>query len=245
MRFKSVFASLLTSAVLTVLPLTARAAADTFLQFTDSSGVAIKGASADKNHPGWSEVEHWSWQVSAESSFVKGTGAAVGKAQPGPFIWTQSLDAAYPRLFTQLVKGTSSKTVTLDVVKGLGGKAPESFFSMVFSDVFYTKLAVAGSAGGTPGLNGEFVFKQMSMSYKPLDPLSGKLGQAVTASWNVATNTTGQSFYEFSGDPMALVGLSEAMALSVPEPQTWLLMLGGLAVMGALSVRRKTRPLVR
>lgn len=245
MFFKTVFASLLTGAVLTVLPLTARAVAYTFIQFTDSSGTALKGGSVDKNHPGWSEVDHWSWQVTAETTYLKGSGAAVGKPQPGPFSWTQSVDAVYPRLFTQLVKGTSSKTVTLDVVTGLGGKAPESFFSMVFSDVFYTKLAVAGSAAGQLGLNGEFVFKQMSMSYKPVDPASGKLGQAVTASWNVATNTAGQSFYEFSGDPMALVGLSEAMALSVPEPQTWLLMLGGLAGMGGLSLRRKTRPQAR
>lgn len=242
--FKTVFASLLTGAVLTVLPLTARAAASTFIQFTDLSGTAIKGGSVDKNHPGWSEVDHWSWQVSAETSF-KGTGVSVGKPQPAPFIWTQSVDATYPRLFTQLVKGTSSKTVTLDVVTGLGGKAPESFFSMVFSEVFYTKLAVAGSAAGQLGLNGELVFKQLSMSYKPTDPVTGRLGPEVKASWNVSTNATGQSFYEFSGDPMALVGLSEAMALSVPEPQTWLLMLGGLAGMGVLSLRRKTRPQAR
>jgi hypothetical protein len=65
------------------------------------------------------------------------------------------------------------------------------------------------------------------------------LGTAVTAKWNVVANTLGsQAAYEFSGDPMALEGLTQAMALAVPEPQSWLLMLTGVAGVGLLTRRR-------
>lgn len=239
---KTSFVPLLASAALSLLPLSAQAVANTFIQFTDAGGAVLKGPSVSKEHPGWSEVNSWSWLVSAESSFVKGSGAAVGKPQPGPFSWSQTLDQTYPKLFTQLVKGQSSKTVTLDVAKSFSDRAPESFFSMVFGDVFYTRLAVGGGSDALINLNGEFVFRQVSMSYRPADA-TGRLGPAVTASWNVSTNVAGQSFYEFSGDPMALVGLSEALTLAVPEPQTWLLMLGGLSGLGFMGTRRKTRAL--
>lgn len=240
---KTAHATALTLLVLAMQSPTAQALPNSFIQFSDGASTTsfLKGESVALGHEDWSEVDAWSWLVSAESSFIKGGGASVGKPQPGPFRWQQDLDRTYPKLFTFLVQGKHSAKVKFDVTTNTGGSKPEVFFNMEFGEVFYTRLATSGSSGGPLQLNGEFVFKEVSMSYKPMDS-KGKLGPAVTAKWNVATNVAGgQSFYEFSGDPMALEGLSQAMALSVPEPQTWLMMLGGLAALGGLAQRRRGR----
>lgn len=246
---KIVHATALTLLVLAMQSPAALAVPSAFIQFSDgaNAGVPLKGESLVVGHEDWSEVDAWSWLVSAESSFLKGGGASVGKPQPGPFRWQQDLDRTYPKIFTLLVQGKHSAKVKFDVTTHTSGSKPEVFFNMEFGDVFYTRLATSSSSSGPLQLNGEFVFKEVSMSYKPMDS-KGKLGAAVTARWNVATNVSaGQSFYEFSGDPMALEGLAQAMAVSqpVPEPQTWLLMLSGIVGLGLLSQRRKTRPLLR
>ena len=57
----------------------------------------------------------------------------------------------------------------------------------------------------------------------------------VEASFSQATQMAGATF---SGDPLAMQGLSLAMASNVPEPASWALMLGGLALTGVALRRR-------
>lgn len=234
----TVLLSLSLGAALALQPLKADAKTDAFIQFTNSAGTAFKGESTVVGHVDWSKVDSWSWLVSAEASFSKGVGLAVGKAQPGPFRWQQNVDRTYAELFKLLVQGRESDKVRLDVTTSVGSSQPVVFFSMEFGDAFYSKLATSSGADGLLKLNGELVFREVSLSYKPIDA-TGRLGTAVTARWNIVANTLGsQAAYEFSGDPMALEGLTQAMALAVPEPQTWLMLIGGLAGLGLHARRR-------
>lgn len=215
------------------LPMSSLAAANTFIKFDN-----FIGASIQKGHEDWSEVNHWAFSVAADSSWIKGGGASVGKPQPSPFQWTQDVDGVYTDLFTSMVSGKAVSKVQLQVTKNTAGASPEVYFKMDFSDTFFTRLDLQGAADGNMDLAGQFVFKTLKIEYKPQDPKTGKLGAAKTATWNIATNASGTSFYEFSGDAGALMGLAEAMPSAVPEPSSYLLMLAGLAGVSTLARRR-------
>lgn len=210
------------------------AANNTFIQFDQ-----IKGSSFEKAHLNWSEVANWSWSLESDTSWIKGGGPAVGKPQPGPFLWTQANDGVFNSLFVKLVTGKSVPTVKLDVSKNTGSSSPEVFFTMEFSNVFLTKLDMKGSAEGNVDFAGQFVFKTIKIGYRPQDK-SGRLGDAKYATWDIPGGTASGSSYVFSGDASALEGLAEAMPAptAVPEPASYLLMLAGLAGVLALARRR-------
>ncbi|MEL4180755.1 Hcp family type VI secretion system effector [Roseateles sp. PN1] len=210
------------------------AATKAFIQFDQ-----IKGSSTDKDHTSWSDVVNWSWSLSADTSWTKGGGAAVGKPQPGPFFWTQANDGVFNSLFVNMATGKAVNKIKLDVSKNTGAANPEVFFTMEFTGAFFTKLDMKGSAEGNVDFAGQFVFKTIKIGYRPQDS-SGRLGAAKFATWDIPAGVASGSGYEFSGDATALMGLAEAMppAAVVPEPSSYLLMLGGLAGVLALARRR-------
>ena len=55
---------------------------NSFIKFSDIA----KGESFQEGHhgdQGWIEIGDWSWDIEAETSFLKGGGSSVGKPTPG------------------------------------------------------------------------------------------------------------------------------------------------------------------
>lgn len=162
-----------------------------FIRFvTQKDGVA-PGESLQSSHPGkdgWIEISDWGWEVEAEASHLKGTGAAVGKPTAGALNFTHYYDTSSPTIMQFIVKGTHFKSVTLDMLKQTGGDKPELFFQLMAKDVFITKVTNSGEDDGSVKQEVEMVFKEVALGYKPQNN-KGDLLEAKYFRWNIAEMT--------------------------------------------------------
>jgi len=165
-----------------------------FLKFTTQDGKFTPAESLQTGHEGaqgWIEIGDWSWDVEAETSFLKGTGAAVGKPSPGVLSFSHYYDKSSPTIMQYIVKGMHFKFATLDMLKQTGTDQPQLFFQLMAKDVFITKVSSKGGEDGQVTQDIEFVFKQVALAYKQ-QMNDGTLGPATPFNWNIAemTNAT-------------------------------------------------------
>jgi type VI secretion system secreted protein Hcp len=161
-----------------------------FIKFEPKEGKAV-GESQQIGHlgtDGWIEIGEWSWDVEAESSHLKGTGASVGKPKPNPVTFSHYYDKSSPSLMQYIVKGTTFKTATIHMLKQTGKDQPELFFEMICKDVFITKVSSKGDGDGNVNQDVEFVCKQLAIGYKRQDN-DGQLKELYPFRWNIAEQT--------------------------------------------------------
>lgn len=163
-----------------------------FLKFMKGS-TAAQGESQQIGHhgdQGWIEISDWGWDVEAEASHLKGTGAAVGKPQPGVLNFTHYYDKSSPKIMEHIVKGTHFDTATLDMLKQTGKDQPELYFQLIAKDVFITKVSSKGGEDGSVSQDVEFVFKAVAIGYRP-QKNDGTLDMQKTKffRWNIAEMT--------------------------------------------------------
>jgi type VI secretion system secreted protein Hcp len=160
-----------------------------FIQFVKGGGGgAAPGESQQIGHlgkDGWVEIGDWSWDVEAEASHLKGTGAAVGKPTSGVLSFSHFYDKSSPVLMQYIVKGTHFKTARIDMLKQTGKDKPELFLQLAFGSVFITKVSSKGGEDGAVSQDIEFVFKEVAAAYKRQDN-NGMLKEARFFRWNIA-----------------------------------------------------------
>lgn len=160
-----------------------------FVQFTTQDGKMAAGESQQVGHDGlkgWIEISDWSFDVEAEASHLKGTGAAVGKPTFGALSLTHFYDRSSPVIMQYIVKGNHFKTVTLHMLKQTGADKPELFFELILKDAFVTKVSNKAGEDGAVSQDVELVYKQIVTAYKQQDN-NGKLLATKSWTWNVAT----------------------------------------------------------
>ena len=159
-----------------------------------------KGESMQKSHPGsdgWIEISDWSWDIEAEHSVTKGTGAAVGKATPGNLSITHYFDTSSPAILAKIVAGKHFPIITIEMLKATGDdKGPQAYFQVKVTDAFVTKVSTKGGEDGSMNQDVEFVFKEIYVGYKP-QTNQGKLDTTLGFEWSVkdmktATAITGK-----------------------------------------------------
>lgn len=155
------------------------------------------GESLQKGHEGskgWIEISDWNWEIEAEHSVTKGTGAAVGKPMPGVLSITHYFDNASPVIMNRIVQGTHFPQIWIHMLKSTGSSAgPEIYIEIVVTEAFVTKVSTKGGEDGAINQDVDFVFKQIHVGYKPQDN-KGKLEAAIDFDWSVKDNkaaTTG------------------------------------------------------
>jgi type VI secretion system secreted protein Hcp len=163
---------------------------NTFINF--GSDVPI-GESLQKSHPGtsgWIEIDSWNWEIEAEHSVTKGTGASVGKATPGVLSISHYFDISSTTLLQKMVAGKHFPVITIEMLKTTGGDtgAPEVFFQCKVTEAFVTKVTTKAGDDGAMDQDVDFVFKEIFLGYKPQDN-TGKLETAIPFEWSVKTNT--------------------------------------------------------
>lgn len=161
---------------------------NSFIKF---AGVT-EGESLQENFPGsagWIEISDWSWDIEAESSFLKGGGAAVGKAQPGALSFAHYFDKSSAPIMRNIVKGVHFATVDIVMCKQTGEHdLPQEYFRVVMKNAFTTKVSTKGGEDGTVGQDVEMVCKDILVQYKPQGN-DGKLAQApIEFQWDIAGN---------------------------------------------------------
>lgn len=162
---------------------------NTFIKFGSD---VPKGESLQKGHDGkdgWIEIGDWSWDIEAEHSVTKGTGAAVGKATPGNLSISHYFDTSSPVILDKIVAGKHFKEIVIDSLKATGGKSgPETFFRITVSEAFVTKVSTKGGEDGTMNQDVEFVFKEIYVGYKP-QKNDGSLDTTLGFEWSVKDMT--------------------------------------------------------
>lgn len=150
-----------------------------------------QGESLQENFPGssgWIEIGDWDWSIEAESSFLKGGGAAVGKATPGSLNFSHFFDKSSPQIMRNIVKGVHFGKVELVMCKQTGAHdLPQEYFRIELKDAFTTKVATKGAEDGSVSQDIEMVSKNIYIKYKYQDN-KGKLSDAGEFEWDIAAN---------------------------------------------------------
>lgn len=147
-----------------------------------------QGESLQKGHhgdQGWIEISDWSWDVEADHSVTKGTGAAVGKPTPGTLSISHYFDTSSPAIFAKIVAGKHFPEITIEMLKATGNvDGPQTYFQVKVTDAFVTKVGTKGAEDGSLEQDVEFVFKEVYIGYKP-QKNDGLLDTALGFEWSV------------------------------------------------------------
>ena len=154
----------------------------------------VKGESFQDGHggdKGWIEIGDWSWDIEAETSFLKGGGASVGKATPGTLSFSHFWDLSSSVILTKIVAGTHFDTVTIHMLKQIGDKdgKPATYFEIVVKDAYVTKVSSKAGEDGAINQDVEMVFKEIVVGYKA-QKNTGELETSIPFNWSITTGTT-------------------------------------------------------
>ena len=147
-----------------------------------------RGESNQKNRnglTGWIEINDWSWDIEADHSNLKGTGAAVGKPNPGTLNFTHPFDTSSTAILTKIVAGKSFPNVCIDMLKQTGGDKAEQYFQIVMTDVFITKVSTKGGEDGAVTQDVDLVFKEVSVGYKAQGNSGTLENQPLEFNWSI------------------------------------------------------------
>jgi type VI secretion system secreted protein Hcp len=148
---------------------------------------------ARKGSDGWIEISDWSWDIEADHSNLKGTGAAVGKPNPGTLSITHPYDTSSTAIMKKIVEGKHFPKVYIDMLKQTGEDKPEQFFQICMTEVYITKVSTKGSEDGAVTQDVEMVFKEVAVGYKAQNN-KGKLESApLEFEWSIAKMTASTS----------------------------------------------------
>ncbi len=158
-----------------------------FMKFSNEA----KGESKQTGYlgnDGWFEIQGWDWEIEAESSWTKGGGASVGKANPGKLSFEHYFDKSSAAIMRFIVQGKSFDTADLHMCKTTGKPTPEMYFHMHMKNAYITKASHSGTEEGNVTQKIECVFKEVHIEYKPqLD--TGKLDSGMKFHWHIPAGT--------------------------------------------------------
>ena len=146
------------------------------------------GESMQKGHDGkdgWIEISDWNWDIEADHSAWKGTGASVGKATPGNLSITHYFDISSPTILGKMVSGRHFDLITIDMCKTTGNGL-QVYFQVQVTNAYVTKVSTKGGEDGGLNQDVEFVFKEIYLGYKP-QTNQGGLDSAIPFEWSVKT----------------------------------------------------------
>lgn len=205
--------------------LPAAANTDYFIKFD-----GINGESTVKGHEKWSEIDSFSWGISATAT-LGGGGAGVGKPVFSDFSWTQGLDSSYNPLFADITTGKHIKNAVVDFTTV--GESSHVYFKMTFDDVLMTSVVLNGLGGINPTFAGSFTYGKVTLDYWA-QKADGSLGPKSTASYDLKTG---------KGSPAGVAavfaqGLVGPQVAPVPEPESYAMFLAGLGLIGVMARKR-------
>jgi type VI secretion system secreted protein Hcp len=144
-----------------------------------------KGESVQGKFKEWIEIQSWDWEIEAETSWTKGGGASVGKANPGKFNWEHYFDTSSTVIMGYICTGKAFPKVELQMLKTTGKGSPETYFTMTMEGAFITKVSNSGTEEGNVTQKVEMVFKTVKIEYKPQDNKDGSLKAPTTYNWDI------------------------------------------------------------
>ena len=153
------------------------------------------GESTHETHngeKGWIEISDWSWDIEADTSFLKGAGASVGKPQPGTLSFSHYYDKASPVIMKKIVQGKHFSKVYIVMLKQTGAEDGQGdpYFGITMDEAFITKVSSKGAEDGSVTQDIEMVFKVVVVGYKPQKLKGGELDSEVPFAWDIGKMET-------------------------------------------------------
>ena len=164
-------------------------AVNAFISFFDKAD----GESIQKGKEKWIEIQSWDWEVEAESSWTKGGGASVGKANPGKMNFEHYFDTSSTVILGFICTGKAFPKLELQMMKTTGKGSPETYFTMTMEGAFITKVSNSGTEEGNVTQKVELVFKTVKIEYKQQDNKTGSLLATKTFNWDIPAGTASPS----------------------------------------------------
>lgn len=148
----------------------------------------IKGESNDAKHKDEIELESFSWGETNEGSHASGSGGGAGKVSMQDFHFVMKMNKASPEIMLACAEGRHIKQAVLTCRKA--GKEQQEFLKITFNGLLISGYQTGGSAGSDviPMDQVSLNFTTIKFEYKP-QKADGTLDAAVTAGWDVKTNT--------------------------------------------------------
>ena len=150
----------------------------------------IEGEATDSKHPGWIELQSFSWGAtqSASPSASGAGGHASGRADISDFNVMKFADKASPTLFSKCTTGTHIKSATVEVCRATGDGGQQPYMQYKFEDIIVSSFQNAGSGGGgLPSESLSLKFAKVMYDYVAVDN-KGKSQGKVAAGWDLAAN---------------------------------------------------------
>lgn len=198
-------------------------------------GATIKGESLIEGYKDWIELESVSWGVS--SSYTPPGSHSSGSSVPHfqDLSWSQMLDRSFTGMFGAISTGTEIPEVKVDFLRTGGSSSkPDKYFEMTFNGAHLTSLNMSAGSYSTPSVAGSLAYDKITFEYWTDD--KGKLVSTGPVSYDLSEGTG-------SAADLALLfarGLAASpIAVPIPEPETYVMMLAGLGVLGAVARRRR------
>jgi type VI secretion system secreted protein Hcp len=156
------------------------AAVDYFLKLD-----GIDGESTDDKHAGEIEVLSWSWSEAHSGPGPGAGGGGAGKVQMQDFHFTARVSRASPKLVVACASGQHVPKARLTC--RTGGKAPQEFLKITFSDILISSFQTGGSSDVVPLDQVSLAYGKIEVEYRE-QKANGTLGAAVKAGWDVKKN---------------------------------------------------------
>ena len=164
-------------------------AVNAFVSFFDKAD----GESIQKGKEKWIEIQGWDWEVEAETSWTKGGGASVGKPNPGKLNFEHYFDTSSTVILGYICTGKAFPKMQLEMMKTTGKGSPESYFRMLMTGAFITKVSNSGTEEGNVVQKVELVFKTVQIEYQQQDNKTGALLGVKTYNWDIPAGTASPS----------------------------------------------------
>lgn len=155
-------------------------AVNAFLKFSNQAD----GESRQSGFEKWIEIQNWSWEIEAESSWTKGGGASVGKPNPKQFQFEHYFDTASPVILKFICTGQHFDQVEVQMCKTTGKDTPEWYWKSVMKFAYITRVSQRGEEDGGVKQTVELVFKEVAIEYK-MQNNQGKLETPKKFHWDI------------------------------------------------------------
>lgn len=165
---------------------------DYFLRIID--GQPLNGTSTDRDYPadqGWFRVANFSLgiEMPTTASRSDGGGATVGRANFINIEFDKDVNSASPQIFMAAAKGTNLEKVQLVVRQTISGGRRLTNLMFELGHVLVTSQVWAAGGEENPKEAVKLNYGEMRISYRTIDPETGKLeGAVIRGQWSTIKN---------------------------------------------------------
>ena len=190
----------------------------------------IAGDNTSFGHEQWIAID--SYATSVSTPWVpSGAGPAAGKPSFSDLFWRQKLDATAPVVLRNLLGGANIGQATLERVALTNDGRAMTVMQLSLSDVIFSSLDIEAATGGDAFLGGTLTFGSYSQTNWLMGTNGSRIGPFSTG-YDLdrgvrIQGTLADAVAGFGGGN--LDGTEVFNAAPIPEPQTWALLLAGLA----------------